>query len=212
MKKSILIICFLPLFAMAQQGNNLKDTLTLATLPIDATGNLVYTTIVNLPVSKADLYQRAKIWAALAFNSAKTVTQYDDAAGSNIVIKAIDEEFYTYKFLGASYPVRYFMYFSLHFTFAENKYRAVIEDLSFETITSNDILPVKEPFEGIYKHLKEWNGNIKSGNEEFNREQDMTKKEARMYGQIVNNVAAFAATTIDDIKKHMLNSAKGDDF
>ncbi|MDF2433006.1 MAG: hypothetical protein JWP44_2637 [Mucilaginibacter sp.] len=215
MKKLLLLIFLLPLLSKAQSDSikSLKDTLGLSTLQFDKSGLITYNTVEILPgLSKSEIYQRAKIWAALAFNSARNVTQFDDDSGTNIVIKALTQQYYIYKFLGTPYPVFYLMYFSLHFTFKDNKYRATFEKFSVEIPQSTEVIPQKYGLETLYRNLKEWNGNIKSGNSDFNRTMDITRRMARLEAEIINNLNSFAVTTLVDIKKGMLKSAKGDDF
>ncbi len=208
MKKLLVLILLLPVMARAQ-----KDTVLLAHLPTDKDDLISYQTVITVPgISKSDLYHRARVWAALAFNSAKNVTQYDDDAGTNIIIKAISQQFYTYKFFGTTYPIQYYMYFSLHFTFADNKYRVIIDKFSYETIATTDVIPIKQGVNILYKHLSEWNENVKLGNEEFNKLFDWSKRDARRYAEIINNIDSFSKDTINEIKAAMLKSAKGDDF
>jgi hypothetical protein len=69
------------------------------TLPVDSSGNTVYTEVINLDsTSKNDLYLRAKEWFAKTYKSSQSVIQMDDKEGGVISGKALTEFFC--KFLG----------------------------------------------------------------------------------------------------------------
>ncbi|WP_183559583.1 DUF4468 domain-containing protein [Mucilaginibacter sp. SP1R1] len=219
MKKSILIVIFLfPLFVKAQSTKDslkfLKDTIELAQLPLDTSGIITYRYIGNVSgVKKNDFYKRAKVWAALVFNSAKNVIQLDDAEGGSLIIKAVTEQSYTYKLWGSEYPIIYYLHFSLHFTFKDEKYRIVIAGFTLETQPYLQTPSRTFTIESSYKILKDWNTNAKNGNMAFNREMGYGGKKA-IQGQfsMINNLDSFARSTIEDAKIALSKSAKDDDF
>jgi hypothetical protein len=217
MKKILLLILLLPLFVNAQSRKDTlkwaKDTMVLAHLPIDSSGAISYKIIDNAPgISKDQLYDRAKIWSALAFNSAKNVTQLDDKNGGTIVIQALTEDSYEWKFFGSTYVIKYDLRFSIQITVKDSKYRLIMTTFRIETFPSQYTSAATYTLESRYKSLKEWNGNAKTGNMAFNRSLDLGKNAVRSSFQLINNLDSFAISTIEDAKKAMSKPAKADDF
>jgi hypothetical protein len=217
MKRLLLLALFFPIFCFAQSAKDsikwLKDTIPLAHLPIDTTGNIVYRLVENVPgVTKIELYNRAKVWTAMAFVSAKTVTQLDDKDAGNIVVKAISKQTFDYKFLGVPYPIEYYLHFSIQITVKDAKYRAIMSQFQIEYLPSKYSLGGTFPLEEKYKLLLDWNKNAKSGNMQFNRLYIYGPKEARENFTKINNLDTLAKATLAEIKAALSKPAKADDF
>ena len=217
MKRLLIFILLFPAVCLAQVQKDslkwLKDTIALPRLPIDSTGSIAYKLIDKTPgISKGELYNRAKIWAALAFNSAKNVTQLEDKETGSIVIKAISRQTYTFRNWGTDYPISYYLHFSMQFTAKDDRYRIVVSGFSIETEASLYSASRTYALEDNYKMLKEWNGNAKVGNMAFNRSIDLSPKAIRPQFTIINNLNDFALATIQDAKAALSKPAKADDF
>lgn len=216
-----LFILVIPAFCYAQFKNakdSLKaqnDTLELARLPLDSVGNITYLVIENMPnTSKDELYNRAKIWAALAFKSANNVIQLDDRAGGNLIIKALTSSYFTVKYLGTAAVTECFIHFSVHVTTKDNKYRLILSDFNIEMLPSQYGSGYTWRMEDHYNILKDWNTNVKTGNMKFNREHDELggPNKVRPFFDMANKIDAFAQEMIKGFKSAMTQSAKADDF
>ena len=94
-------------------------------LPTDATGNVEYREVVEVPgVAAAELYSRAKLWIAQAYRSAPDVIKLDDPAASTVVAKGIYEVSYTQLVLITVHVAH-----SLTIECKDGRYRATINQL-----------------------------------------------------------------------------------
>lgn len=196
--------------------NALKDTIPLANLPLDSTGNIAYRIIERVPgVNKSQLYARAKVWTAIFFKSAQAVTQLDDKENGTLILKGLSHEYYTMRNL-LKEQVVYYLHFTVRIDVKDNKYRAIISDFQNEILADpkNYISHSTYPLESIYKDMLDWNKNAKNGAMEFNRQNDALGGRAavRSRFEYLNNLGATASITIADIKRTLSQTAKADDF
>ena len=99
-------------------------------LPMDATGNVEYREVVEVPgVAAAELYSRAKLWIAQAYRSAPDVIKLDDPAASTVVAKGIYEVSYTQLVLITVHVAH-----SLTIECKDGRYRATINQLRAEGV------------------------------------------------------------------------------
>lgn len=93
--------------------------------PRDQTGRVRFQEVVSVDgVPAADLYSRAKLWAARAFKSAKDVIQLDDPASGRLVLRGMHSEPY----MGA-HEVWY--RFTLAVEVKEGRYRWTLDQVEY---------------------------------------------------------------------------------
>jgi hypothetical protein len=210
MSKLLFILLLLPFSAFSQKDSAkyFKDTVVFSPLPVDSTGAIVFRRVFNAPnIPKSELYARAKIWTAIAFRSAKDVIQLDDEEKTSLIIKGVQE--------GENN-----LWFTIQFTFKDNKFRVIISQFWIEKEVTNYSLItglstksfVKYYPDKEYSELCEFNRNIKFGSDDLNSDNGLTKhheKQNASRGQIVSD---FVSAELQEIEKAMQKSAKGDDF
>ena len=211
MNKLLVLLLLLPASAFSQKDSAkyFKDTIFYSPVPVDSTGAIVFKRVYEVPnTPKSELYARAKIWTAINFRSAKNVIQLDDEDKTSLIIKGVQE--------GVNN-----LWFTIQFTFKDNKYRVIISQFWIERleVTNYSLVTglstkgfVKYYPDKEYKELCDYNKNVKAGNGDFNGEIGLTKHHEKENASRVQIVSDFAGTELQEIQKALQKSAKGDDF
>ena len=105
--------------------------------PRDAGGDARFQEVVQVEgATAAQLYGRAKLWAAKAFSSAKDVVQLDDSSGGRLVLKGSDEETF-----GLGDHV--WFHFTLTVEVKDGRYRWTIDQLQYCGPKSSNCEPIE---------------------------------------------------------------------
>jgi hypothetical protein len=218
MKKLALIVLFFTasVYVFAQDSTRsekkwAKDTVLLIHLPLDSDKQISYKIVKNVPgVSKAELYDRAKLWIAKAFRSAKNVTQLDDKEGGNLVIKAFVEHITPTEFFTEGYT--YDLRFMIHFTVKDGRYRMIINSDAVDVMETKYVKAYSYSLLESYLLMLDWNKNARTGNMEYNRTNLFGKASARIRAAPINRFAELAESCISEVVGAMKVTTKGDDF
>lgn len=98
--------------------------------PIDsATHKVAYSEVVQVPgATKAELYSRAKLWAAKTFPSTDATVQLSDAEAGRIVARGWSR--INIVSLGISNPMK--MWFMVQIDVKDGRYRSIVTDLEYQ--------------------------------------------------------------------------------
>lgn len=146
--------------------------------------------IDSIPVTKQELYTRARAFIAYSFKNSKNVIQMDDKEAGKIICK------------GSMTPPSKGTFnmtyqnnvdFTLTIDVRDNKYRAVISDLYHSGLG-----PQKEYAGGAIENEKPSCGTLFIPKKDWEKMKEAIKKEATTY--------------LDQLKQAMLKQSKTDDF
>lgn len=115
----------------------LTASFSYAQMPVKE-GKVTYEVIDSVQGSKAQIYNRAKMWFAAAFKDAKEVIQVDDKESGELMGKGAFRFSYTYF---ANIDCR--AVFTLHISARDGKYRAILTDIITEQGTSRVQAPIE---------------------------------------------------------------------
>jgi hypothetical protein len=119
MKTQVAVVAMCTLAAVALAKEEAQP------FPRDESGNVRFQEVVQVAgVSAADLYSRAKFWAAKAFVNAKSVIQLDDPASGRFVLKGSLQESY-----GLTEKV--WFHFTLTVEVKDGRYRWTLDQLEY---------------------------------------------------------------------------------
>lgn len=108
-------LIFIPALSIAQQQIPLKE------------GKAFYELIDSMPnVTKADLYNKSKVWFVNTFNSAKSVIQMDDKDAGVIMGKGLTGFDAGNIMTG---PIKQYINYTINIKLKDNKYRMQIYDI-----------------------------------------------------------------------------------
>ncbi len=133
MKKQILIAIalILTLNTYAQKKN------TKVIVPIDSsTNDVAYSKVILVDgVSKDELYNRAKEWYVMTYNSAKEVLQLDDKNAGKIIGKGTTSGVYRFMMSNTDFYLNY----TLSVTVKDGRYRYEFSQFTVETVSKHSV-------------------------------------------------------------------------
>lgn len=106
------------------------------------TGKIAYTSVVNQPGTKDELYLKAKKWITTTFKSTKDVIQLDDRESGSIIIKGLTQYVVNSTYKKFNTPVDVPLFFTLSLDFKSDKYRYTFTDLYTEKLINGHITTV----------------------------------------------------------------------
>jgi hypothetical protein len=146
--------------------------------------------IDSIPVTKQELYIRARAFIAYSFKNSKNVIQMDDKEAGKIICKG-SMTLPSKASVGITYQNN--VDFTLTIDVRDNKYRAVISDLYHSGLGSQ-----KEYAGGAIENEKPSCGTFFIPKKDWEKIKEAIKKEAKSY--------------LDSLKEAMLKESKPDDF
>lgn len=106
-------------------------------LPLDSSTNkVIYSSVINVEgINKEELYNRAKEWFVVTYNSAKDVLQMDDKVAGKIIGKGTSRGQYKFMLSNTSYYLNY----TLSVTLKDGRYRYEFSQFTVETLDKYSI-------------------------------------------------------------------------
>lgn len=130
--KSILLLCWMLLSSASLYAQT--------TLPVDAeTKKITYSEVVSVEgVSQDELYSRAKVWLATAYNSAPDVIKADEKEAGVIVVRARTPIPFRLFNQNTTQQIQY----ALTLNFKEGRYKYILTD--YQTVGDGAEYPVEQ--------------------------------------------------------------------